>query len=165
MPRGEKAQLFPSGPLFQRLDAKGPGARASFARAMNVSQPRLTNWRKRGVPAAELPRVAAGLGMTVEQYLAEGGKPNAARQDLPVYVVDHERQLLERYRASSPSWQLTLRLLASLAPADQEMVAQTLNAILTRLSSEGGKLVPRTKVGQADQGSLTKLPDRKRRSS
>lgn len=69
----------PAKPLFDRLE--GRGARASFAKKINVSPARLSNWEKRGIPAAAVPVVAQALSLTTDQYyeLAKSGKKSGEK--------------------------------------------------------------------------------------
>lgn len=49
---------------------------ADFAtKELGISHGRFTNWKRRGVPQGELSRVAAKIGKSTDQYLAEIGRP------------------------------------------------------------------------------------------
>jgi hypothetical protein len=122
-------------PLFERIDQEKGGA-ARFARLLHISPQRLGNWRRRGIPASKLTAVAAGLGTTAEDYLASIGKaPPRVAQPMAVYRTVDEEQLMQDYRAGSPTWRLVLRLLARLPENEQEQLASALNLLLTRLGA------------------------------
>lgn len=71
-------------PLRKRLAGKhGEGAR--FARRLNISHARLTNWLRRGIPERQLPKVCAALGISVRDYLKEAGGRVTAEQRTPPY--------------------------------------------------------------------------------
>ena len=124
-PWGErKNKKSPSAPLFSRIDKRG-GA-AAFAEALNVSEQVVSNWKRRGIPAFELPRVALALGMDVEDYLAEAGRPpQVVRQPSALYLADHEEEMLAAYRSAPADWQAGLRALAR-AGRDQQIAYLTL---------------------------------------
>lgn len=71
---GEAERRISARPLFAKLD-KEKGAAAALAEKLNISHGRLANWRKRGVPAAMLPHVAAYLGLSTDDYLRAAGWP------------------------------------------------------------------------------------------
>lgn len=51
------------------------GAKAEFARKLNISPQRLNNWISREyIPAEWLPEIAAGLGISMRKYLHEAGR-------------------------------------------------------------------------------------------
>jgi hypothetical protein len=127
---GSSRQRIPSGPLFARLRAKA-GAAAAFARALGISQQRLTNWKRRGVPSSELPRVAMALGTTVEAYLKETGREPAGFVRQPaVFLTPEEQQALDDFRRASPKWRLVLALLGGLPAAEQDEAADAVHAAL-----------------------------------
>src|SRR5688572_2391102 len=53
-------------------------------RSEGYSDGRITNWRKRGIPRAEVPAIAALMGLTFEQYVGETGG-QVARQPAAHY--------------------------------------------------------------------------------
>ena len=99
MSRGDKK--ISADPLFTRLRERKGGA-AAFARALNVSDQVLSNWKRRGIPAGELYRVAHALGITAEEYLAEAGKPVAAREVAAQYTIGRTTLLQDFDRL--PPW-------------------------------------------------------------
>lgn len=135
---------IPAALLFQRIDAVKGGS-AEFARALEISPQRLSNWRTRGIPASALPRVAAQLGITVEAYLAASGRPvSRAEQPRAAYLTNDEQQLLEHYRRATPNWQLTLRLLAKLPSEEHTTVSSSVNVLLAKIAADA---VPDERLG------------------
>lgn len=60
-------------PLIRRLTDEG--AKAEFARKLNISPQRLNNWITREyIPADWLPEIAAGLNLSIMAYLQEAGR-------------------------------------------------------------------------------------------
>lgn len=134
---------IPSKPLFDRLI--GAGASAAFARKMDISPQRLSNWKKRGIPATSLPSVAAKLGLSVEQYLEAAGRPiPRAEQPSAPYLTREEQQLVDSYRKASPGWQLTLTLLARTPVEDQPKLSRDMNILMTTIF---GKAAPDSSLG------------------
>lgn len=126
---------IPSGPLFERLKDKGTAS--AFARALQISPQRLSNWRKRGVPAALLPQVAAAIGASAEEYLAAAGRPIArVEQPTAPYLTTEERQLIEDYRKATSGWRLTLRLLAKLPSQEQQEMSSSVNVLMAKITAE-----------------------------
>jgi hypothetical protein len=74
--RSTPDQVISAGPLFARLSS--PGAAAKFADKLDISEQRLSNWKRRGIPATVLPEVATALDMTVDAYLREAGRTTGA---------------------------------------------------------------------------------------
>lgn len=69
-------KTIPIQPLLDRLEERNMRP-ADFARMLNISDQRLTNWKRRGIPRAELYTVTKAISMTVEEYieLATAPKP------------------------------------------------------------------------------------------
>lgn len=88
-------------PLFTRL---GRGGASAFAKKYRASEQRIANWKRRGIPAAEVGRVAAVLGITYEEYMREAGVeiPSVARQPGGQYTLEGQR-LLNDFNAL-PDW-------------------------------------------------------------
>lgn len=140
-----------SRPLFAHIERSGK-KKADFAKQLNTSGQKLNNWVKRGVPAAELPRVAKLLGITVDQYLKQAGhqvellvaEPGPPPDTVYVAVNREEQQLLDSYRRASRRWQLTLRLLAKLPSDDHEEAAESMNIVLAKIAADA---VPDSRLG------------------
>lgn len=85
---------LPSGPMTRRLDKRGD--KAALCKKLGISQQVLSNWITRGVPEGRIPRLSAILGMSVERYYFEAGRPlegTGRRQgelDSPMLVSDFE---------------------------------------------------------------------------
>lgn len=60
-----RADLF-----FEVVDPQHHGI-AKFAKLHGWTVQRVSNWRRRGIPYAALPQVAAWMGISVEDYLAK----------------------------------------------------------------------------------------------
>lgn len=59
---------------------------SAFARHLSVEPQHITNWKRRGLPAEMLPRVAKALNVTIEQVLGE-----APFDSLGLSIVDRLR--------------------------------------------------------------------------
>lgn len=129
--------IISSGPLFARLRKK-PGAASKFARDLGISEQRLTNWKRRGLPPAALPGVAAALGLTVEAYLKEAGHDlHVARSPVADYLTDDERELLDLYRAATGRWRLAIKHMAALRGDHvQDEAAESMNAVFAKIAAE-----------------------------
>jgi hypothetical protein len=69
-PKKRSAGRISAGPLISRLASRGV-AQSKFAVDHGYKPADITNWKARGVPRAELPKIAQWCGLTVEAYLAE----------------------------------------------------------------------------------------------
>jgi hypothetical protein len=76
-----------STPLFGRLSK---GGAAKIAEQLNVSEQVISNWKRRGVPAAEVGRIAAVLGISYEQYMLEAGRPLNVAQPAQYTLAEME---------------------------------------------------------------------------
>lgn len=138
VPRGDNSKKISSAPLFTRI-GDSFGAAAKFALGSGISHQRLTNWKRRGIPSAELPAVAAALGISVEQYLKETGQttPQVARQVTGSYLTDDERELLDLYRAATGRWKIAIKHMAKLrGDAVQDEAAESMTVILAKIAAE-----------------------------
>lgn len=59
-------------PFLRRLQDRGLN-QAQFAREHGYTPADLTNWKVRGLPRGELPKIAAWCKISVDAYLAEAG--------------------------------------------------------------------------------------------
>jgi|CXWL01.1.fsa_nt_gi hypothetical protein len=137
MPRGDNTRKISSEPLFTRI-GDSFGAAAKFALGSGISHQRLTNWKRRGIPAAELPAVAAALGISVEQYLKETGQATShvARQVTGSYLTDDERELLDLYRAATGRWKIAIKHMAKLRGDDvQDEAAESMTILLAKIAA------------------------------
>lgn len=97
---GKGDRKISAAPLFERL---GRGGAAAFAKKINSSEQRVANWKRRGIPAAEVGTVAGALGMTYEEYMrAAGHEVHVARQRPGQYTIEAAK-LLEDFNAL-PDW-------------------------------------------------------------
>lgn len=67
-------QTAPAGLMFSYISDQGL-TQADFARRMNESPQTLTNWKRRGIPLARLPRVARAMRMSIDDYLKSSNRP------------------------------------------------------------------------------------------
>lgn len=72
------AQKISALPLLRRLKDRAV-SQTKFANENNYTPADITNWKARGVPLAELPKVAQWCQITVDAYLSEAGLPTASR--------------------------------------------------------------------------------------
>lgn len=66
-------------PLLRRLREREI-SQSKFAVDHGYTPADVTNWKARGVPRGELPKIAAWCKLTVDAYLIEAGQPAPARQ-------------------------------------------------------------------------------------
>jgi hypothetical protein len=80
-----KPETVSARPLFDWFKAD-KGNRAKL-RSVGYTDGRITNWKARGLPRAEVGGVALIMGITFEQYLVRAGEiaPNAAHQPAAIY--------------------------------------------------------------------------------
>lgn len=99
---GKAERKISAEPLFERIGKRG--GTAAFAKKINASEQRIANWKHRGIPAAEVGRVASAIGISYEQYMKEAGQelPPVARQPAAQYTIEAAK-LLEDYNAL-PDW-------------------------------------------------------------
>ena len=123
---------IPADPLFSRL-VRRPGGIAQFARDLNVSTQRVTNWRKRGIPAGVLPQVASTLKMTIDEYLTQAGMGSGlpAREAL----TPDEKQMLDAYRSALPRWKATLKHMVNVRPERQDEVAEAPLILISKIAA------------------------------
>lgn len=59
-------------PLMQRIN-EGKTTRGKVAKALDVGPQHVTNWLRRGIPAARIPDVANHIGISTDEYRLEAG--------------------------------------------------------------------------------------------
>lgn len=94
------ADTVSSKPLFDWFRAERK--RRSAFRAAGYSDGRITNWKSRGIPRAELGRVANIMGMTYEEYLAAAGVEVKGGYGLRLQL--EEAEAIKRLRNAIPDW-------------------------------------------------------------
>jgi len=122
MPKNEKKIPPPhprAKPLFDRL---GRGGAADVADQLNVSEQVVSNWRRRGVPAKEVGRVAAVIGITYEQYMLEVGGPAAPKTQ--------EAEAIKALRDAIPEWRSYVLGLAMIGREQQALFLRTMGKSL-----------------------------------
>lgn len=95
-------QQISAAPLFNRL-GREKGKAAKFAQDLQISRQVLANWRRRGVPAAQVPKIANLLGITTEVYYREAGLAlNVLNQEPAQYTIEAAK-LMDDFNAL-PGW-------------------------------------------------------------
>lgn len=122
-------------PVLAYIKASGM-SEAKFAKTvLNIDQANLTNWKQRGVPQGKMQsKIAAIIGKSTDQYLAEIGRPTGAEETAP--LKPDEKIMLERYRSASPRWRAALRDLATLHADEQDEVAESVNVLYAQISAK-----------------------------
>lgn len=96
-------------PLFEWFEADKKN-RARLREA-GYTDGRLTNWKKRGIPRAEVAAIAAPMGLSYEQYLMKAGEPVALREPSAEYrgVSDEALEVARGYDQLSADCQEHVR--------------------------------------------------------
>lgn len=82
--RRANAPTVSAAPLFDWF--KADKANRGRLRAAGYTDGRITNWRERGIPRAQVGAVAAKMGLSFEQYLERAGEPvNEVREAGAIY--------------------------------------------------------------------------------
>lgn len=100
-------------PLFDWFEVD-KRRRREFVRQTGYSDGRITNWKSRGIPMAELGQVAARMGLSYEEYLIEAGAPAVSLG--PVAPNIEEAHAIRRLRKALPAYRayvLSLALMES----------------------------------------------------
>src|SRR5688572_17298301 len=103
----------PAKPLYEWFDADK--ANRAKLRQAGYSDGRITNWKSRGIPLAELWRVANHMGISHDEYLALAGV-SAPKLDGPVSPSLEEAHAIRRLRKALPQYRayvLSLALMES----------------------------------------------------
>jgi hypothetical protein len=117
-------------PVLEYIRA-GEGNEADFAKVLDIDHGRFTNWKRRGVPQKMHAVIAAKIGKSTDQYLAEIGRPTGAAPLKP-----DEQEMLVLYRKASPRWRMSLRYLATLHADVQDEMAESLNALYADIATK-----------------------------
>lgn len=113
-------------PLLRRIN-DGRFTKAEAARSLGVLPQHITNWLARGIPAAQLHRVAALCKLTTDQYRAEAGLPvNEMAQRQTAGLTPDETRILDAYRAASGTWKAVIAVMVTVSPDRQDRVAAAL---------------------------------------
>lgn len=80
-------------PLFSWFDAS-PANRAKL-RAAGYTDGRITNWRRRGIPRAQVGDVAGLMGLTFEQYMARAGVRHHVADPQQQYTLEADALMLD----------------------------------------------------------------------
>lgn len=82
---------------------------------------RITNWLKRGIPRAEVGKIAPMMGLSHDEYLAAAGEEVKTSHGLILQI--EEAEAIKRLRSAIPDWR---RYVLSLAMIDKKDTQQTL---------------------------------------
>lgn len=65
---------------------------SKLAVALNVGPQHITNWKRRGIPYAELPNVCEIIGMSIDEYLRRVGRlPKSQRKGYASAIIETKR--------------------------------------------------------------------------
>lgn len=116
-------------PLEAFLERAGDGAKADFARALNISPQRLSNWLKRGVPKRNLREVALAMSLQgADDYhrLVDSGQKgaqrgqNGAKRNIPQSEAEKFLALVKTFLDTDANGQLEiLEAALSLTQSDE----------------------------------------------
>src|SRR4051812_47474261 len=95
-----KPDTVSAGPLFEwvRADKGGRGK----VGAAGYSDGRITNWKARGIPRAEIGDIAAQMGLSYEEYLSATGVIVQGSHGLKLAL--EEAEAVKRLRKAHPDW-------------------------------------------------------------
>jgi hypothetical protein len=119
-----KPETVSSKPLFSWFDQE-KGRRTRFAKAGDYSDGRITNWKSRGIPAAEVGRIANLMGISYEEYLTAAGVqlgPNS----LGIRLQIEEAEAIKRLRSGDPDWRRYVLGLAMVDRSQQDLLLTTM---------------------------------------
>lgn len=111
----EAKKVVSAKPLFDTL--QGRGAMAAFAKKLNISLPRLMNWKTRGIPANMVRDVAHAMSLpTSDDYfrLAESGQKiptrgfNGAKRHIPHSEAEKLLALVKTFLDTDAEGQLEI---------------------------------------------------------
>lgn len=103
-----------------------------LGRFLGFPKQKVANWLGGMLPRADvLFEIADKLNVRT-RWLAVG-EGTMIRQASKTGLTELEEELVSRWREADPRWQLTLRLLASLATEDQLEVASDVNVVIARI--------------------------------
>lgn len=104
-------------------------SKADLARAAHCSNSAVGQWEKGDTKNLKLDNLFA-----VADALEVSARELALGEAEPSPELDHgERELLAKYRASSPRWQLSLRLLAGVGDEHQNEVSESVNVLMAKI--------------------------------
>lgn len=107
---------------------------AEVAKVCKVTPQAVHGWRKTGrIAKRYLVIISKVTEKPLNYFLDEVAQ---ARQETPAYLTDDERELLEKYRAATPRWQMALQHLASLRADKQEEVSHGTMVLLAKAAAE-----------------------------
>ncbi len=125
-------------PFRDRLKLAAAHARIEYsqtaiAKSVGASKQTVDRWMGDGMPTPSMLFAIADQWGVEPRWLATGVGPMARQAGALGAIGAHEAELLTRYRAADPRWQLSLRLLSTLATADQLEAASDVNMVIARI--------------------------------
>lgn len=126
-------------PLIQWIAHVRKTSEAAWCKSMSMDQARLTNWKKRGIPFKQLPKIAAEMGIDTDEYLSRAGRlPEKATKQrsldgpavsmdfdaLPVGLQAHVAKTVAELRRLYESFPPASRALIFTPPKDLERYAE-----------------------------------------
>lgn len=120
-----RPETVPSAPLFAWFD-KEKGRRAKFARDSGYSDGRITNWKSRGIPEAEVGRIAGLMGMSYEEYKVAAGVEVPGATSLGIRLQIEEAEAIKRLRKGNPDWRRYVLGLAMVELEQQDLLLTTM---------------------------------------
>ena len=106
-------------PLFAWFNAD-KRRRRDFVGQTGYSDGRITNWKSRGIPMAELGKVAGRMGFTYEEYLVEAGVPAGSAG--PVSPNMEETHAIRRLRKALPAYREYVLSLAKMESHEKQQL-------------------------------------------
>ena len=128
-PRKTQYELPGDTPIARalRIAASKGLSQAEFARRMDVSEQRMTNWKKRGMPSALYAKAAEVLGCSIEALLRDGPPARfefhlADGAERPYRPTPFEWELISAYRGADPRDQRLARIVLGMEDAERDQL-------------------------------------------
>lgn len=161
-----KPETISHKPLFAWFDEK-PSNRRDFRLKTGYSDGRITNWKRRGIPRAEVGQIAAIMGLTYEQYMKAAGVSSKTSEK----THQTNAPSLDGGRRAGDNDAVLQFIIATYYYADpdgQEEIEETVNIVAgrKRKSAGGDSSAPRLPASESRSPRIPKAarlsPRRKR---
>ena len=109
-------------PLFNWFKENKPHNRGKL-RDANYSDGQITNWKNRGIPRGQLPKVASLMGINPDKYLVLAGEKPTTKvpTNIEGLILDHdEAEAIKNLRDALPDWKAHVLKMARVPKHDQE---------------------------------------------